>query len=355
MVPYVSDVGSASNTVTVDGVETGSTMFSVLTSDGTFRTPTDDYTVATIESLTFATDMSTLTPVNTVAPTAMSQSPSTSNDMEVTAIRATKDDSSTTTGNGEYLPVTEPEADYTTFATALSATRPGTISAEEIGQVPPATTAPSAVSIKMDTSTTASPTSYTTKPQNVTPSEDYVDLDVTSVLQQAPTSSSMSSSSSGQTRSSHKEVDYGTTTTTATTSTSRRYKPVHVRRFTPWIIVRRPSSTPAVTATPSSTTVRPQGERDSLDTQQASTIESASKHGVTVMYESKNPTVAHGASTRRTTKRPPSDTLVVPESFFATRALFNRFGRPYCPGCDALLIKLPDRFSLPRLPPYVYG
>ncbi|KAK8768434.1 hypothetical protein V5799_015100 [Amblyomma americanum] len=209
MVPYVSDAGSASNTVTVDGVETGSTMFSVLTSDGTFRTPTNDYTVATIESLTFATDMSTLTLVNTVAPTAKSQSPSTSNDMEVTAIRATKDDSSTTTGNGEYLPVTEPEADYTTFATALSATRPGTISAEEIGQVPPAITAPNAVSIKMDTSTTASPTSYTTKPQNVTPSEDYVDLDVTSVLQQAPTSSSMSSSSSGQTHSSHKEVDYG--------------------------------------------------------------------------------------------------------------------------------------------------
>ncbi|CAN8003921.1 unnamed protein product, partial [Ixodes hexagonus] len=44
--------------------------------------------------------------------------------------------------------------------------------------------------------------------------------------------------------------------------------------------------------------------------------------------------------------------VLVPYSFFAKSGgnLFNRFGKPYCPGCDARLLTLPPRFTVEQLP-----
>ncbi|XP_077532608.1 uncharacterized protein LOC144144982 [Haemaphysalis longicornis] len=164
---------------------------------------------------------------------------------------------------------------------------------------------------------------------------------------------------------------YPQTTSTAPEATaSRKYKPVYVRRFTPWLITRTSSttgetstllSTDESTATSATVTAgHLQVDLNPPQTQLFPTLQPVSVHTTKSVRRSSNRGPPSDVQTdpqplAEPSKGPLTDTLVVPESFFGTRTQFNQFGRPYCPGCDARLIKLPARFSIPWLRPYLYS
>ncbi|KAL3252114.1 hypothetical protein MRX96_054926 [Rhipicephalus microplus] len=194
----------------------------------------------------------------------------------------------------------------------------------------------------------------TTQFNNASPSEDEAHHEASSTEDLASIGYSLTSQSTVPELQHNDAEDTKATTTTAVT---RRYKPVYVRRFTPWLISRSTSSLPVTSSSsPTSSYVRSQPELDTPNAKEASTVESEPNTVQERLYQNNLSLRSLPATSNAITKVPPSDTLVVPQSFFGSRnALFNRFGRPYCPGCDALLIKLPPRFSVPRVPPYIYG
>ncbi|XP_049521029.1 uncharacterized protein LOC125944580 [Dermacentor silvarum] len=337
------DQGSATITTQVADSKSGDEVHST----------TDRDTVATLENSSYATETAMLK-IASMSATGLLDAPVTREGLKVTAVASNQNNSASSATVGASS-VTESMEDSTTIPTPS----PTTGYTEEIDQLT-SSSASTDTTVTVSSNAAASPAESTTQ-LNYAPSREYETNQEGSSAEELRTTGPSFYSLTKVPELHHEAVD-GRSTATTPTSATRRYKPAYVRRFTPWVITRSSSSL-AITSLSSPTSsplriTRPQVEQDTLKAQESSTVEyvpmTSTDH---VRRYQKDPTSMQGIPVTSTARAriPPSDTLVVPESFFGSRSLFNRFGRPYCPGCDALLIKLPARFSVPLVPPYVYG
>ncbi|XP_075540936.1 uncharacterized protein LOC142575445 [Dermacentor variabilis] len=314
---------------------------------------TDADTVVTAENSSYATETATLKTASMSA-TGLLDAPVTREGLKVTVV-ASNSNNSTSSTTVRASSVTEPMAESTTIHT-LSSTARYTEETDEVTSSSASTDASVTVRSNADALLAQSMTQL----NYASPREDEIKREDTSAEELGTTGPSFYSLSQVP-ELNHEDVN-DRSTPTAPTSATRRYKPAYVRRFTPWVISRSPSSlgitSPSSTTSSPLTTARPQVDQHTLKAQESFTVGyvPTTNTGHMRRYQ-KDPTSLQGMPVTSTVRAriPLSDTLVVPESFFGSRSLFNRFGQPYCPGCDALLIKLPARFSIPRIPPYIYG
>ncbi|XP_050023467.1 uncharacterized protein [Dermacentor andersoni] len=314
---------------------------------------TDGDTVATAENSSYTTETAMLKTAS-MSVTGLLDAPVTREGLKVTAV-ASNSNNSASSATVRASSVTEPMAESTTIHTLSSTAR----YIEETDEVT-SSSASTDTSVTMRSNADAFLAESMTQLNYASSREDEIRREDTSAEELGTTGPSFYSLSKVP-ELNHEDAN-DRSTPTAPTSVTRRYKPAYVRRFTPWVISRSPSSL-AITSPSSPTssplsTARPQVDQDTLKAQESFTIGYVPTTNTSHMRRyQKDPTSMQGMPVTSTVRAriPPSDTLVVPESFFGSRSLFNRFGQPYCPGCDALLIKLPARFSIPRIPPYIYG